>query len=105
MSDKIEIELKRGIWSESTYQVRVRSEVDHVLMLAKQKIVKFRTPAAHRTGFALAKKGGEAMPGEFVIMRINGEALEMLPEDAVNLGGALLRKADDVDDYQLRKTQ
>jgi len=104
MSDRIEIDLKSGLFTDYAHQIRVRAEFDHVLMLIRRKVVKMRTTAAHKAGFALAKKAGEALPGEFVIMNINGEAFELPPESALNLGGALLRKADDVDDYQLRKS-
>jgi hypothetical protein len=103
--DAIEIELKRGIWTARPYQIRVRAHNDHVLMNVSGKIVKFRTPAAHKAGFKLAKKAGEATCGEFVIMNINGESLELEPQHALKVGGALLRKADDVDDYQQRKTK
>lgn len=103
MADIIKIELKRGVWVPSVPQIRVRADHDFVILLAGEKVVEFRTPAAHKAGFALCKKAGEALIGEFVIMTINGEPLELLPEQALKVGGALLRKADFVDDYQLSK--
>lgn len=103
MSDRIEIDLKSGFFTDSCHQIRVRAVYDHVLMLISSKVVKMATPAAHKAGFALAKKAGEALCGEFVIMTVNGEKFELPPESALSLGGALLRKADHVDDYQLRK--
>ena len=57
MSDSIKVDLKYGLWTSPTYQIRVRAERDHVLMGLQGKIIKFRTPAAHKTGFALVKKG------------------------------------------------
>lgn len=102
MADSIKITLKHGVWSSAIYQIRVRAERDSVLMLIANKMVSFTAPTAHRTGFSLAKLAGCALPGEFVIMAINGSDVDLLPEHALKIGGALLRKADDVDDYQLR---
>jgi len=105
VEDSIKIALKRGIWSCAIHQIRVRADRDSVLILIADKMVSFTTPAAHRAGFSLVKLAGRALPGEFVIMSINGSDLDLLPEHALKVGGALLRKADDVDDYQLRKNQ
>lgn len=105
MEDSIKITLKHGIWFCAIHQIRVRAERDSVLMLIADKMVSFTAPAAHKAGFSLAKLAGCALPGEFVIMAINGSDLDLLPEHALKIGGALLRKADDVDDYQLRKSQ
>lgn len=102
MEDTIRILLKRGIWSPKTHEVRVRAGRDRVLLLISGRTTSFTTPEAHRAGFSLAKLAGEALPGEFVIMTINGIDLDLLPEHALKVGGGLLRKADHVDDYQLR---
>lgn len=57
------------------------------------------TPVAHSTGLALC----QARPdnGEAVVLRIDGRELSMPSDVAVRIGGALLRKADQADDWQL----
>jgi len=73
-----------------------------VYLLVDDKMLEMRTPAAHKTGFALVKQAGEALPGEFVVLKVNGYALNFPPKSATQVGGALLRKADDADDFQKR---
>jgi len=71
-------------------------------MLINDKMLEMRTPVAHKTGFAMVKNAGEASPNEFVVLKVNGYALNFPPKSAKQVGGSLLRKADDADDYQLR---
>lgn len=103
MSDSIEVSLQKGFFHQ-TVEVRVRSRHGLVYLKVGDKVLPMQTPAAHRLGMAMVTKGGEAQPGELVIVKINGEGLQFPPSNAKQVGGALLRKADDADDFQQQRT-
>lgn len=69
--------------------------------LIGDKMLEMRTPEAHRIGFAMCKQAGLAEPGELIVVKINGSELQFPPNNARQVGGALLRKADDADDFQI----
>jgi hypothetical protein len=50
---------------------------------------------------ALGRLAGRVESSEFLDMRIDGRSIHLLPEFALKLSGALLRKADAADDWQL----
>jgi hypothetical protein len=52
----------------------------------------------------MVKQAGSALPGEHVVLKVNGDALNFPPEGAKQVGAALLRKADDADDFQIMRT-
>jgi len=79
----------------------MRSRGGLVYALIGDKMLEMRTPEAHRIGFAMCKKAGEAEAGELIIVKINGTELQFPPNNARQVGGALLRKADDADDFQI----
>lgn len=105
MLSSISIELAHKIYVPIRLEVRVQSRNGLVYCLLGQKVVEFRTPAAHKAGFALVKKSSEAQVGDVVEMTINNQTIDLLPPHAKRLGGMLLRKADDADDFQLRISQ
>ena len=80
--------------------VVVRQERDSVVVFVGAKRLEMRTPAAVKVGMALARAKTEAAPGDFVRFEINGEPLDLLPDVAAQVGGAVLRKADQADDWQ-----
>jgi len=102
MSDKIEITRKKAVYIASTLVIRVRSRHGLVYWFIGAKPVEMTTTAAHDTGFAMVMQADQAEPGELVIVKINGVAVQFLPHNAKQVGGALLRKADDADDFQMR---
>jgi hypothetical protein len=104
MSDSIEVDLDRGLYEGRYAQTRVRTQGGLVCWLVGDKAVTMRTLVAHRVGFALVKKSAEAGPGELVSVKINGDSIQFIPNNARQVGGALLRKADDADDFQIQRT-
>ena len=98
----ISVSLSTGVYCPWSARVRVGHDRGHVRVAINEKAIELTTPAAHKMGYSLAVKGGQAQRGEHVTLSINGERLQLLPEHAVQLGGAILRKTDDADDYQLR---
>ena len=105
MSDSLSVSLGSGLYIPNINEVRVRTRQGLVYFIANDKMLEMRTPAAHKTGFAMVKKAGEALPGEFVKLVINGSALSFLPKSAKQIGAALLRRADAADDFQLQRVR
>lgn len=97
----ISVTLSTGVYVPWHAAVRVGHDHGSVRMTINDKTIGMTTPTAHRVGYALAVKGGQAQKGEHVTLSVNGERMQLLPEHALQLGGAILRKTDDADDYQL----
>jgi len=98
----IKIEKKRGIYYSEVKEVRIRQRFGKVLLLIDKAILEFTTPGAFKLGWDIVVKSGELLPGEYISITINGKELQLLKEDGLRVGGAILRKVDDADDYQLR---
>lgn len=96
----ISVSLSTGVYHSYATAMRVGHRHGSVMLSAGSKTIELSTPTAHKIGFALASKAGQAQKGEHVTLSINGEQVKLLPEHALNLGGAILRKTDDADDYQ-----
>lgn len=71
------------------------------MMLIGAAVVEMTTVTAHKIAFPLILKSDEAGPGDVVTLTVNRKDLDLLPNQAKKLGGALLRKADAADDWQL----
>lgn len=82
-------------------ECRVRQHGDRVHVLIGGKLLDMTTPAAVKLGLALATNGGAcAYLGDVVSIQIGSEQLTLLPAIASKLGGLILRKADQADDFQ-----
>ena len=101
-TDKLEVTRSAGFFMPNVNTVRVKQKTGLVYLLIDDRLLEMRTPEAHKTGFAMVKIAGEAVQNEFVVLRINGVALNFPPKGATKVGAALLRKADDADDFQKR---
>ena len=83
--------------------VRVQQAGRNVRLLLGTKMLEMTTPVAVKVGMSLAKNGGACQYlGDVVLFEIGGEEFTLLPDTAVKVGGALLRKADKADDFQRR---
>lgn len=78
----------------------VRHEFGKVVLFVGVKRVELTTITAHGIGMAIAKS--QIAPNEMIVLKINSERLELLWPVAFKLATALLRKADDADDWQLQ---
>jgi hypothetical protein len=103
--DDITISIGAGMLIPVNTVVRVRAERDDVSVYLDGARLSLKTPAAVNAGLALVKLAAlaEQAGSGFVDMRINGRSTHLMPRQATQIGGALLRKADCVDDYQLSK--
>ena len=82
-------------------KIVARHEVGNVVMFVDDKRVEMTTVVAHRIGVTIAKLVQKLAPNEIIVIIINGERVELLPKIAQKVSTALLRKADDADDWQL----
>jgi len=99
----IKVELSRGVYKGESHKIVVRSERGQVVVFIDQSRLEFTTPAAFKIGFAMVKKAGQALAGDLVKLVINSKELQLLPEQALQVGGAILRKFEDADDFQLNR--
>lgn len=72
-----------------------------VILFISQKRVELDTLTAHRIGYTMGT--AKLAPNEMIVLTINGEKIDLLWPVAVKVSAALLRKADDADDWQLRR--
>lgn len=79
----------------------VRHEFGKVVLFINNKRAELSTITAHGIGMAIAK--AQVAPNEMIVLKINNERIELLWPVAFKLATALLRKADDADDWQINK--
>jgi hypothetical protein len=97
----ITVELHAGPYAPSVDAFRVGHRFGSVILTLGDKLLEMGTVIAHRTGFQLVKKAHEAKHvNACVRLRVESSDFLLLPNEATQLGGALLRKADDADDFQ-----
>ncbi len=96
---KVEIGKTPIVFIPSVQQAVARHRMGLVYLKLDNLVVEMNTLTAHRIGMALAL--ADTAPDEMVILIINGERVELLKPFAVKVATALLRKADDADDWQL----
>lgn len=104
-SDRITVDTgrMRVPYVEPRGAIVVRAEHGAVVLFAGSKRVEMTTIVAHRIGLRIARNlVPQLAAGELVVLTINGERIELLGEVALRVAGALLRKADDADDWQLQ---
>ena len=105
MSDSIDVDATKRVLTGDYVPIRVESHYGMVYWAIGDSIIKLTTVVAHRIGMALCKKASERAPDEFVFVKINGKEIQFEARNAKQVGGALLRKADDADDFQLQRKQ
>jgi len=101
-TDQIAVERSTGIYTPNVGACRARTRAGLVYLFIDDKPIELHTPDAHKLGFAMVKQGGEAMPQEFIVVKVNGVALNFPPKSAKQVGAAILRRADAADDFQKR---
>lgn len=95
----IAISLAKGI-VDRHHVIRVRQAQHEVVMLVDNKTIVVETPAAVKAGLSLATLAGQAQNNEIVTFSYSGETINLSPNHACKLAGALLKKADMADDFQ-----
>jgi len=83
-------------------QIVARSEKGSVFLFVDNRGVEMSTLTAHDIGYTIAMMAPKLAHDEMVVIVINGERIELLPDVATKVATALLRKADDADDWQLQ---
>lgn len=98
----VEVARQPVIYVPEFKHIVVRHEMSRVVLLLNDIRVEMSTIIAHGIGMAISK----ALPGlellEMIVIVINRRKVELLREPAMRVATALLRKADDADDWQLK---
>jgi hypothetical protein len=82
-------------------KIVVRSEYGQVVLFVGDKRLEMSTPVAVKVGLAMVDDGGSVLQvGDIVVLEISGFEVLLLPETAMRIGGAILRKANHADDWQ-----
>ena len=81
-------------------KIIARHEFGRVILFVGTKRVEMSTTTAHKIGYNIAMAKLE--PNELIVIIINNQRLELLHPIAIKVSTALLRKADDADDWQLQ---
>lgn len=93
----------RGVLIPSHHEIRVKHVQGEVAVLVDGKTAEvLNTVATHRIGFAMIRLADACRDG-FIRISINGKPIDVTGEIAKKIGAALLRKADQADDFQLNQ--
>ena len=101
----ISVEIKSNSILSSTHNIIVGHRFGLVLMNIDGAILEFKTPAAFKLGWDIAAKSGAMLDGETLCVKINNKEIYLGKEHGLKLGGGLLRKCDDADDFQIGVAQ
>jgi len=83
-------------------RIIARAQLGSVFLFMDNSGVEMSTLTAHHIGYTIAMMVPNLAPDELIVIVINGEQIQLLPEVAQKVSTALLRKADDADDWQLQ---
>ena len=89
------------ILPNAPYPFVVRRVEGRIHMFINDKQIDMNTTNAHDMGIALGIT--QLAPDEMSILTINGERVDLYDPLAYKLSAALLRKADDADDWQINR--
>ena len=93
----------RGVLIPSTHEIRVKAVGGKIGVLVDGKPAEtLSTVETHRNGFDMIRLADKCHDG-FIRIRINGKPIDVTGELAKKIGAALLRKADQADDFQLNQ--
>ena len=90
-----------GIYIPPFKNIIAQHRLGIVYLVLDDKAVEMTTILAHKIGLAIAFMIPKLAPNELVKLTINRKPLELLPQVAQKVSTALLRKADQADDWQL----
>lgn len=80
----------------------VRHEYGDVVIYSGDSLVRLSTIVAHKMGMAINSLVQKIEPDALIELAVSGQSLKMEPRVAMKVAGAILKKADDADDYQLQ---
>ena len=83
------------------FVIAVRATGPYVVVFIDGAGLPFLTTTVHPVGFQLVRLAQQAEKGDVVVWNLNGTDIDLPPDNARQIGAALLRKADTADDWQL----
>lgn len=96
------MKVDKSLFAGESHQIRVGHRFGKVLLVIDGKGDELKVPVAFKLGWDIVIKAGELLPKEAVTIKINGRVIELNKEQGLKVGGALLRKCDAADDFQLK---
>ena len=84
-------------------RITVRHEFGKVVMFIEDKRVELSSITAHEIGLTVARAIPTMEVYEMIVITINNRKVELPKPFASKVSTALLRKADDADDFQLKR--
>ena len=102
---RLKVDRRTGVaYVPNAGKLAVRNEHDRVIVFVDGKRLEMTTPVAVKVGLALClgsdEHGANAVRDEVIVFEISGFEVLLLPETAMSIGAAILRKADRADDWQ-----
>lgn len=90
-----------GVYQPTVHSIRACCDGPDVVLLIGDTRLQMTTPVAVKVGLALGFNGGAWLePDDAVLLEVSGIEVLLLPETAVRISGAILRKANQADDWQ-----
>ena len=90
-----------GVYMPPFKNIIAQHRLGKVYLVLDDKAVEMTTILAHKIGMKIGLMIPKLAPNELVKLTINRKPLELLPQVAQKVSTALLRKADQADDWQL----
>jgi len=83
-------------------RLHVQHKMGKVLLLFGNSMIRMNTITSHKLGLSIGLMAPKLDPDSVIELLISGESLKMEYEVALRVSGAILKKTDDADDYQLQ---
>ena len=97
----ISVEIKSCIIPIEPHNIIVGHRFGSVLMNIDGSTLEFKTPEAFKLGWEITTKSGAMLDRETLCVKINNKEIYLGKEQGLKIGGGLLRKCDDADDFQI----
>lgn len=95
------VEVSDGVLVHTVDKIIVGHRYGRVLLKINTAILEFTTPEAFRLGWELVVKPDNLTKSGFVTVTFNQKDVQLTTEQSKRLGGAILRKCDLADDFQI----
>ena len=99
MSNILTVDIAKKVYDGSTKVISAKHHFGKVILFINGKGVELTTTIAYGAGLAIARAKLDI--GEMIVLSINGEKIDLPEPFAMKVAGAILRKAEDADDFQL----
>ena len=96
----VDVEEMPPIFTPKVDKIIARQELGKVILFILGSRIELNTVTAHKIGYSMAM--AKLAPNEMIVLTINREKIELPGQLRMQVATAILRKADDADDWQLK---